>query len=385
MARSNLKSSVADQSCTHLQVEAITKECVNAAIHVANENERTLILRVLPEQVGSGPSNPGYLGFAGIADFVSYVKSRDVGGFIHLCRAGFGCLIAGANSISDVKISLRRDLDAGVEFFHVDASRKLSRLRAWPERIELELELMQFISIQSANRGNSPIFEIGGSGSLQGANDIARFSTYIDTILEGCERLEIEEPTFASAQTGTSIRELSNVAASPRPFSFENEEGVDTQLAETADLAGFRGISLIAHDCDYLGGDYLGRLFQQGVAIACIGQEMGTHETQVFLQLCDATRAASIRQDFLSLALSSKAWESSIAIGSCATEFEKAILAGHHVFATEEFKSIKARLQKRCGATGISSEQTIRESHATRIVSVLRHLGSRSEIPALPV
>ncbi len=383
MSADNLLDAMSNYSITHLQVEAVTVEAINAVIEVANESDRPCVLRILPEQVGSGAMSPGYLGFDGIAEFVEYVEKRDLQGRVSFCRAGIAQSVEGANSLSNVKRALRQDLNAGISFFHIDASRKLGGARERSEQIELELELMRFISVHASHRDTKPTFEIGGSGVLQGADDMNEFCDYLDEVIAKCNDMGIQAPEYVAAHTGTAIRELSNIAVSPQPESYSSEESFDTRLAESADHASFRGLSSVAHDCDYMGRHFLSQLYQQGITIASFGEELGTHETQVFLQLCDATRSASIRQDFLSLALGSQAWKSKISVGSSASEIEKAILAAHHLFADEGFQSIKLRLERRCGAAGICLDQAIREAHKTRLLSILRQLGSLTEIAAV--
>ena len=383
MSSVNLTTTLSDYSSTHLQVDACSIGAIKAVIEVANSSERPLILRVLPEQVGSGLASPGYAGFAGIAELVDFVRARDLGGFVHFCRGGFASLVHGGNSLSSCKLSINRDLDAGVSFFHIDASRRLGARRDRSAQIELELELLRHISEQAQCRGLDPVFEVGGNEELKTSSDVSEFTDYLDAILSGCASLGIETPAFAAARTGTGIRELGNIAAVHNSVSFDEDSTTNNILAESADLAGFRGVSLVAHDCDWLGTGYLETLYKHGIAVACVGEEIGVHETSVFLQLCDATRSASVRQDFLSLALEAGHWRTKVDTGSMASEQEKAVMAAHHLFATPEFEAIKLRLEARCGAAGISLDQAICDAHMTRLQSMLRHLGSRYEVTAL--
>ncbi len=383
MPNNRLIDSLENHSQTLLQVESVSRGAVHGAIQVANEVEREVILRVLPEQVGADLSSGGYLGFRHLADFVDHVSIRDTGGFVSFCRAGFAHLVEGANSLSDVKRDLCRDLDTGISFFHVDASKKRGARRSRCEEIALTVELMTYISVEAASRDLEVIFEVGGGGALANAHDVECFADYLDALVDACEVAGIDSPKFAAAWTGCEIKEFSNVASGPSPFSFAEEAREETMLAESADIAGFRGISLVAHDCDYLGRDFWRQLYGKGIAIACVGEELGVHETKVFLKLCDATRSASIRQDFLAFSLASGVWRESVTLGSTSTESEKAILAAHKLFATETFSEIKMRLERRCGAAGISLDQALCEAQSTRLVSLLRHLGSRFEVEAL--
>ncbi len=376
----NLTSTLADYSCTHLQVSCVSRAAMRAVIEVANAAERPFILRVLPEQVGFSARAPGYLGFSGIADLVSWVRDRDAGGFVHLCRAGFAKDVRGANSLSDVKRGLNQDLSAGVSFFHVDGSRLGKARRAVVQQIELELELMGHLSHQAACRDLQPIFEIGGPGD---AEDPAEdFMDYLDAILAGCQEHGITEPTFATAWCGTEVAELTNRALLEGGESFEALLGLDTRLADLADQAGFRGVSLIAHDCDYLAPRYFDYLHEQGVAVASLGEEFGVHETRILLQFCDLTRAASIRQDLLALALESGLWQERLLQNTSTTEMDRAVMVAHELFATEAFADIRSRLEARCGASGISLDQAICEAHQVRLLSALRHLGSHFEVVA---
>ena len=375
----NLTATLADYSCTHLQVECVSRAVVQSVIEVANNSERPLILRVLPDQVGSGLTRRGNIGFNGIKELVNYVRDRDAGGFVHFCRAGFAEEIEGGNSLSDAKLSINRDLDAGITFFHVDASKVLGKARGRKAQIELELELLQHISDQASVRELTPVFEVGGSEIAPKEGVVEDFIDYLDQILSECTSRGIETPAFAAAPTGTAIRELSNVALTERITSF-GEDCEDTRLAEACDLASFRGVSLVAHGCDYMGYDYLESMFRSGVSIACLGPELGVYQTSMLLQFCDATRAASVRLDFLTAALNAGNWKKYLQPGSLASEQEKAMMAAHELFETEEFRSIKLRLEARCGGAGISLDQAIRDAQQCRLLTALRHLGSSFEV-----
>ena len=140
---------------------------------------------------------------------------------------------------------------------------------------------------------------------------------------------------------------------------------------------------LHAHDCDYLRAPALRLLYPLGISAATIGAELGTLETRTILQLCEATRSPVIRSDFLQLAHESRAWEDMGRLALRATDLERAIMSGHHVFASDEFLKIKERLERRCGSAGVHVDQLLKETLKTRILSLVRELGAPTVIEPL--
>ena len=297
---------------------------------------------------------------------------------------GHGGSTDAADSLRQSKISLSADIDAGFSMIHLDTSTSLEGPRDAKKEIALQFDLHQHALLEGQQMGANLVFEIGGSQRTLDEEELFRFEHYLDATLRGCSHREFPLPTFVSARTGTYVAELRNLGYLDRPASGDLQDPRESLLAESADLASFAGMYLTAQNCDFLRAQALRMLYPLGISAAVIGHELGCYESRLILQLADATRSKSIRDDFLTLAYDSGVWRQMITEKSRSTELERAIMSGSAVFATPAFKAIKARLETRCGATGIHMDQFIREAHKTRILSLMRELGARVEVaPAM--
>ena len=68
------------------------------------------------------------------------------------------------------------------------------------------------------------------------------------------------------------------------------------------------------------------------------------------------------RDQFLSLAHGSLKWDKWLLSNTQATDYDKAVMAGHYVFATSEFREIKNRIASAARQKGFDLDTSIRES-----------------------
>lgn len=376
MAVEKLLESLSSQSYTQLGIGAVSRNAIDAAIEVANDCERPIMLRVDRRQVDSRRAGRGIVAELDTAALAARVRDRDRGGFVTLCRdhAGPDPRIGdAASSFAEAKISITADLEAGFDLLHVDATRAYCGAATLDEELALQEELLDHIHLEARQMGREILTEVGG---LSAAEDLDRFQRFLDRSLRfGVDR-DYGLPIFVAAPTGTGVEGMRNIGYLDRPASGALLDPFESVVAEAADLASFSGMYLHAHECDYLRGPALRLLYPLGISAASIGAELGTLETRTLLQLCDATRSAVIRSDFLQLAHASRAWEGMGRLAQRATDLDRAIMSGHHVFGTDEFTSIKERLERRCGAAGVHLDQLLKETLKTRILSVIRDLGA---------
>lgn len=173
-------------------------------------------------------------------------------------------------------------------------------------------------------------------------NDPSLFEAQLDQVCAEIVGRELPLPSFVVAQTGTKVRELSNCGAFRRPAT---REAVAGQVAALARICTDRRCRLKAHNCDYLAPQEVAVLADVGVGVGAINvaPEFGTCETRVLLHEIQLPKLAD---RFLTLAFESGKWSKWTGKDTMATDYERAVMAGHYVFETPEFYEIRAVLER---------------------------------------
>ena len=116
---------------TQLGVGPMSVHCVDAVIELANEVQRPLMLIASRRQIECDTLGCGYVNGWSTEDFAAYVRARDTGGWVLLCRDHGGPWQNERESASrlpldaamaSAKASLDADLQAGFDILHLDPS-----------------------------------------------------------------------------------------------------------------------------------------------------------------------------------------------------------------------------------------------------------------------
>ncbi|MFD2467536.1 tagatose-6-phosphate kinase [Amycolatopsis silviterrae] len=331
-----------------LGVGPMSKNAVDAAIELARDRGRRIMLIPSRRQIESAELGGGYVEGWSTAEFAEYVRGRDEAGLLLLCRdhggpwqhpaeraGGYSEERAMAASLA----SFRADIEAGFDLLHIDTCLDLDGTAALDRAVGRLVKLYGECHEAARELGREVRFEIGFEDQGVDTNDPAEFR---NQVTEVCSRLAADglpAPAFVVAQTGTKVLETENTGA-----LLTAPSAVGFAVAQLARVCAEVGSSLKAHNADYLPAESLRRLMQRGVAAVNVAPEFGVVETRALLALLDELGLAAERDEFLRLAHDSGSWRKWLKPGTTATDHERAVIAGHYVFATGEFRELKDRI-----------------------------------------
>ncbi|MFB9932250.1 tagatose-6-phosphate kinase [Amycolatopsis halotolerans] len=331
-----------------LGVGPMSKNAVDAAVELARDRGRRIMLIPSRRQIESAGLGGGYVERWSTGQFAEYVRGRDEAGLLLLCRDHGGPWQHPAERAGNYSeeqamaaslASFRADIEAGFDLLHIDTCLDLDGPASIDRAISRLVKLYGECHEAARELGREVRFEIGFEDQGVDTNDPAEFR---DQVTEVCSRLAADGlpvPAFVVAQTGTKVLETENTGA-----LLTAPSAVGFAVAQLARVCAEVGSSLKAHNADYLPAESLRRLMQRGVAAVNVAPEFGVVETRALLALLDEAGLAAERDEFLRLAHDSGSWRKWLKPGTAATDRERAVIAGHYVFATDEFRELKDRV-----------------------------------------
>ena len=108
-----------------------------------------------------------------------------------------------------------------------------------------------------------------------------------------------------------------------------------------------------------------------GIHAANVAPEFGVAETTGLLSIIDDLQMPSYKDRFVELALNSGKWKKWMLPNTNADDLQKAIICGHHIFATKEFLELKHDISSNLKKRGHDVDQILK-SHVKR--SIMRYM-----------
>jgi tagatose-1,6-bisphosphate aldolase non-catalytic subunit AgaZ/GatZ len=333
-----------------LAVGPMSKNTVEAVVAVAYRRNKPMMLIPSRRQVEAESQGSGYVEGWNTRTFAQYVRSRDPEGLLMLCRDHGGPYqntaeirdrYTVAEAMSSALESLREDVVAGFHLLHIDTSAGGADEPEIGTAIDRAVDLYGRVADFAESVGRRPLFEVGFEAQGVETNDPDEFAEQVGEMVRRLRTEGLPLPTFVVAQTGTKVVETSNIGrlrATP--------EQVSANIRKLADVVARYGMSLKAHNCDYLSHADLMQLIRGGVVAINIAPELGVAETRAFLQILNELGLTYETDRFLQLAYDSLAWRKWLAPDSAASTTERAVMAGHYVYNSAEFQEIKKSAQE---------------------------------------
>jgi D-tagatose-1,6-bisphosphate aldolase subunit GatZ/KbaZ-like len=323
-------------------VGVVSRQVVDAALELASETEREIMLIASRRQVDDARIGCGYVERWTTGCFARYVRERDSGGRVKLCRDHGGPWQHGKErglpeeaALASALISLRADVDAGFDLLHIDTSCGPAGDVPGEVAATRLIELYERIARYAEAAGRRVDFEIGLEQQERGVGSPAALGSLLRSVLGELDRRGLPRPRFVVAQTGTNVVEMRNVGeitgAGPECMA---------RLEALVAVCDEHGVALKAHNCDYLGPDSWELLARCGVGAANVAPEYGVAQTRTFLELLRARGLHTARARFLHLAHRSGRWRKWLAAPPTAGWYERAVLAGHYVFSHPEIAAV---------------------------------------------
>lgn len=349
-----------------LGIGPVSKNTVDACLVAAYVRRQPLMLIASRTQVETSRYGGGYVEGWTSEDFANYVRQRDRDRLILICRDHGGpyqhhveheAHLTDSEVMKSAITSFREDIQSGYHLLHIDTSKDRNGEASFANAVTRLVNLYGACFEIAQSEGRRIMFEIGVEEQGPDAGDPVEFSHRLKHIISMLEALGLPNPTFAVAQTGTMVAETGNVgifAAAP--------DKVTTTVEQLADITRREGIALKAHNADYLNPRAIRLLFASGVDAINIAPEFGVIETRALIVLMEQLGLLRERDAFVELAYESNAWQKWMTHDTFASDYDRAVIAGHYVFNTSQFREIKQRVCQAAAMLGIDVDPLLREA-----------------------
>ena len=345
-----------DKNCTLLGVGPMSKNCVNASIELADQYKTPLMLIASRRQIDSEQFGGGYVENWTTQDFANYVTSKDINKNIILARDHGGPwqneLEKSQNmnlkeAMKSAKDSFRSDIDAGFHMLHIDPSEDIHSHPNINQVLERIYELYEFCWSYAQQKNQDIIFEIGTEEQSGSNNTQEELEYTLEKMTNFCKNNKLPFPTFIVIQAGTRVMETRNIGSFDSPVRIANELPPEIQIPKMISICRKYGIHMKEHNTDYLSTESLKWQPRLGIHAANIAPEFGVSETKAFIDILEKNKHNDLLDEFLRISYNSKKWKKWMLADSNASDKDKSIIAGHYVFSTNEFLSIKEEASNR--------------------------------------
>lgn len=354
MLQDKLQKFMQTRKCTLLGAGPMSLNCVNAVIDLANDHSIPLMLIASRRQIDSGEFGGGYVENWTTRDFANYVLERDKKGKVLMARDHGGPWqnplekennLGLHKAMESAKRSYAEDIACGFQVIHIDPSVDIHATPSQSEILDRIFELYEFCWSEAQRCRREIIFEIGTEEQSGTTESMEAIEAALRDIQGFCERYRLPKPTFIVMQTGTKVLETRNVGVLDYPFRIKRQIPAEIQIPRMLLLCQRYNIWIKQHNTDYLSDATLAWHPRLGIHAANVAPEFGVAETRAFLALLRANKLDALADVFLDLAWQSGKWKKWLAPDSVASKEDQAVMAGHYVFATEAFHTIKNKAQ----------------------------------------
>ena len=355
--------------CTYLGIGPMSQNCVDVTIDLANNYECPFFLIASRRQIDSEQFGGGYVNNWTTEEFAKYVLEKSKKGNIYLCRDHGG---PWQNTIEvDKKLNLEQamdsaknsflaDIKSGFKILHLDPSIDIFRKVNNEELVDRLINLYEFCWEKSKELKKEITFEIGTEEQSGSNNPLKDIEFTIDSVKDFCSKRKIPEPIFVVVQCGTRVLETENVGSFDTPIRISNEIPAEIQVLRAVNLCRKKNIMMKAHNTDYLSDDSLSWHPKLGINSANVAPEFGVAETKSFLKILKENCLNSLLDEFIQISYESKKWKKWLKPDSKTNDLEKAIISGHYVFATEEFKNLKNKANSILSEKGVNLDKYLK-------------------------
>jgi len=350
LLQQTLKNYRKNRNCTLLGIGPMSKNCVDASIELAEQYKAPLLLIASRRQIDSEQFGGGYVENWSTKNFADYVTKNDKSNNIILARDHGGPwqnekeVLQKMNlkkAMQSAKDSYREDIDAGFQILHIDPSVDIFAQPDVDQILERVYELYEYCWAYAQKKEKNIIFEIGTEEQNGGNNSTDELEYVLQKMKFFCNSNKIIFPTFVVVQAGTRVMETRNVGSFESPIRIANELPPEIQIPQMIKVCNKYGIFMKEHNADYLSSESLRWQPRLGIHSANVAPEFGVAETRSFVDILKQTGQTRLYEEFLRISYDSMKWKKWILKDTNASDIDRAIIAGHYVFSTEEFVELK--------------------------------------------
>jgi len=366
-----LESYRKNRNCTLLGIGPMSKNCVDASLELADQYKTPLMLIASRRQIDSEQFGGGYVENWTTKKFAEYVKEKDLNRNIILARDHGGpwqnnIEISEKMNLKDAmqsaKDSFQADIDAGFHMLHIDPSIDIHTQPKIEQVLDRIYELYDFCWSYAKQKDQDIIFEIG-TEEQSGSNNTQQELEYtLEKMSQFCKNNKIPFPTFVVIQAGTRVMETKNVGSFDSPIRVANELPPEIQIPKMINICNKYGIFMKEHNTDYLSTDSLRWQPKLGIHAANIAPEFGVAETKAFISLLQNNDCLDLLDEFIKISYESKKWEKWMLKDTISDDIDRAIIAGHYVFSSDEFIELKSKAGKRIKGIDMYLKNKVKQS-----------------------
>lgn len=371
MIRRQLNQFLVSRRCTLLGVGPMSVNCVDAAIELANGYNIPLMLIASRRQIDCAEMGGGYVNNWSTEDYAKYVIANDRRGKVILCRDHGGPWqnlneVNGNYSLrlamEAAKRSYEIDILSGFQVIHIDPSVDIHARPSKAEILERVFELYEHCWTFARQHSRNIIFEVGTEEQTGATGTTDDVEDSLKEITRFCAENNFPQPVFVVMQTGTKVCETRNVGTFDSPFRIVGELAAEIQVPRMLELCTRYNIFMKEHNTDYLSEDSLKWHPPLGIHAANVAPEFGVAETRALIKVLRDNNQDKLAERFLALSLGSNKWNKWMVPNSTATDFDRAVIAGHYIFGTEEFAEIKKEAFRNLYACGIDLDDYLKKA-----------------------
>jgi len=360
-----------NKNCTLLGVGPMSKNCVDASIELADEYKTPLMLIASRRQVDSEQFGGGYVENWTTREFSNYVIEKDINKNIILARDHGGPWqnelekrkkMSLKDAMQSAKDSYRADIDSGFHMLHIDPSIDIHSQPNIDQVLERVYELYDFCWSYAQQKNKDIIFEIGTEEQSGGNNTKDEVEYTLECMRKFCKENNIPYPSFIVIQAGTRVMETSNVGSFDSPIRTAYELPPEIQIPKMIEMCNKYGIFMKEHNTDYLSTDSLSWQPKLGIHAANIAPEFGVAETKAFIEILEKNNENILVEEFLTIAYDSRKWTKWMLKDSTATFRDKAIIAGHYVFSSNQCVELKKKAGYKIDNLELFLKQEVKKS-----------------------
>ena len=168
--KNRLRQQLKSKPCTLLAVGPMSINCINAAIEIANQTNKLLMMIASRRQIDSVEMGGGYVNNWDTKSYAKYVFKNDKSANIILARDHGGpwqndkevkMQLSLRDALESAKNSFKCDIDSGFQILHLDPSMDPYKTPNVDEVLERVFELYEFCYSYAQANKKEVLFEIG--------------------------------------------------------------------------------------------------------------------------------------------------------------------------------------------------------------------------------
>ena len=341
---------------------------VRTAIDLAYTHDAPMTLIASRRQIECAALGHGYVNHWTTEAFADYMRAHDPKGLVQLARDHGGpwqgddeTQLNESDAMARALESYRADILAGFTLLHIDPNKNPAGERGadvltFTRRTK---ELLIACHGMAVAAGRTVGFEIGTDEGLIGNLSPAATEQFIIEMTDFCRASHIPLPEYAVVQTGSKVMETRNVGPMDGWVMQRGDLPTDHALPQLVALCRRNGIKLKQHNTDYLSTAALAMHPRWGIDAANVAPEFGVIETTALVQVLRRYGASALAAEILELSYASHKWDKWMLPGAHASDEEKSVIAGHYVFATPEFATLKIAAAKHLAEHGVDLDEVL--------------------------